>query len=111
VLTLTLTLTLGVPTPRANQPLRPAAVHALPSAGRAATRETAPAAGGDADGSALLLQVAVDEVAEAKATFMAKHPEAFWAEFADFSVWRMDALLKARCVPMRSPPPQEHQGV
>jgi hypothetical protein len=55
--------------------------------------------------------VAVDEVAEAKATFMAKHPEAFWAEFADFSVWRMDALLKARCVPMRSPPPQEHQGV
>jgi hypothetical protein len=43
------------------------------------------------------IQVAEADVAEAKATFMAKHPEAFWAEFADFSVWRMDTLLKARC--------------
>jgi hypothetical protein len=42
------------------------------------------------------IQVAEAEVAEAKATFMAKHPEAFWAEFADFSLWRMDTMLKAR---------------
>jgi len=38
------------------------------------------------------------EVAQTKEIFMKKHPEAFWAEFADFSVWRMDEILKVRYV-------------
>jgi len=43
-------------------------------------------------------KVKEDEVAATKEIFMKKHPEAFWAEFADFSVWRMDTILKVRYV-------------
>ncbi|KAK3233055.1 hypothetical protein CYMTET_56624 [Cymbomonas tetramitiformis] len=43
-------------------------------------------------------QVPDEELAGAKEAFMKVHPEAFWVDFADFSVWRMDQMLRAQYV-------------
>lgn len=38
------------------------------------------------------------EVDAMKAAYKQKHPEAFWVDFGDFSIWRMDTVLKVRYV-------------
>eukprot|EP00238_Polyblepharides_amylifera_P011528 CAMPEP_0196579804 /NCGR_PEP_ID=MMETSP1081-20130531/24839_1 /TAXON_ID=36882 /ORGANISM="Pyramimonas amylifera, Strain CCMP720" /LENGTH=309 /DNA_ID=CAMNT_0041899497 /DNA_START=95 /DNA_END=1025 /DNA_ORIENTATION=+ len=46
----------------------------------------------------LCAKVPEAEVPECKKIFMAKHPEAFWVEFADFSMFRMEEIMKVRFV-------------
>lgn len=41
---------------------------------------------------------AEDEVAEARETYLAQHPDSFWVDFGDFSFLRMDELLIANYI-------------
>mmetsp|Transcript_5476 Transcript_5476/g.6307 ORF Transcript_5476/g.6307 Transcript_5476/m.6307 type:complete len:361 (-) Transcript_5476:293-1375(-) len=44
------------------------------------------------------VKVEGEEVKAVKETYLAKHPESFWVEFQDFSLWRMDTIRHVRFV-------------
>ena len=70
--------------------------------GRASLTVTAPGFQGAADARVCLTGVVtrVPEAAEAaaRARYMAVHPEAFWAQFGDFTCWQMSELKAIRLV-------------
>ena len=57
---------------------------------------------GAADGRVNLMgkvsKVPKDEIDDCKKTYLAKHPNAFWVEFGDFTWFRMDEIKKIRFV-------------
>jgi len=71
--------------------------------GNCALTVTAPGFAGAADARVTLTGTVTkiedtDETAEARAAYLAKHPDAFWVDFGDFAWHRMDAIVGARLV-------------
>lgn len=70
--------------------------------GRCSLTVTAPGFTGAADGRVTLVGTLVaigeDDKPAAREQYLAKHPDAFWVDFGDFSWWRMEQLQAVRLV-------------
>ncbi len=75
----------------------------LAANGNCSLTVTAPGFTGAADGRVTLAGTVTklsdkDETASAREAYLAKHPDAFWVDFGDFTWHRMDAIVGARLV-------------